>query len=58
MDKYTSPRVQSECLPLMALHILCEVSRNIAGGASIMALQGAVHHKHLGWVDRQLIVHK
>lgn len=39
INKYTSPDIQNECLQLMALHILREVSRNIAGSHcfSIMA---------------------
>jgi len=29
-NKHTSPDVQNECLELMALHILYDVSKNIA----------------------------
>ena len=30
-NKYTSPEIQNECLQLMALHILCQISHKIAG---------------------------
>ena len=30
INEYISPDVQKECLQLMAMHILCEVSQHIA----------------------------
>ena len=61
-NKYTSPDVQNECLELMALHILHDVSKNIAKAScySVMADECTdCPNKepftiNIRWVDKQL----
>ena len=65
-NKYTSPDIQNECLQLMALHILREVSQNIAGSHcfSIMADECTdCSNKeqftiNIRWVDQALNAHE
>ena len=65
-NKYTSPDIQNECLKLMALHILREVSNNIAGSHcfSIMADECTdCSNKeqftiNIRWVDEHLNEHE
>ena len=65
-NKYTSPDIQNECLKLMALHILREVSHNIAGSHcfSIMADECTdCSNKeqftiNIRWVDEHLNEHE
>ena len=65
-NKYTSPEIQNECLQLMALHILREVSRNISGSHcfSIMADECTdCSNKeqftiNIRWVDQHLNEHE
>ena len=65
-NKYTSPDVQNECLELMALHILHDVSKNIAAVScySVMADECTdCSNKeqftvNIRWVDQQLKEHE
>ena len=65
-NKYTSPDIQNECLQLMAIHILREVSHNIADSHcfSIMADECTdCSNKeqftiNICWVDQHLNAHK
>lgn len=65
-NKYTSPNIQNECLQLMALRILREVSHNIASSHcfSIMADECTdCSNKeqftvNICWVDQHLNVHE
>ena len=65
-NKYTSPYMQNECLELMALHILHDVSKNIAtsGCYSVMADECTdCSNKeqftvNIQWVDKQLKEHE
>ena len=65
-NKYTSPDIQNECLQLMALHILREVSHNIASSHcfSIMADECTdCSNKeqftiNIRWVDQNLNAHE
>ena len=65
-NKYTSPDVQNECLELISLHILREVSKNIAAAScySVMADECTdCSNKeqftvNIRWVDQQLRDHE
>ena len=65
-NKYTSPEIQNECLQLMALHILREVSRNIAGSHCFSILADECtdcSNKeqftiNIRWVDQHLNEHE
>ncbi len=65
-NKYTSPDIQNECLQLMALFILREVSRNIAGSHcfSVMADECTdCSNKeqftiNIRWIDQHLNEHE
>ena len=65
-NKYTSPDVQNEYLELMTLHILCDVSKNIAAAScfSVMADEYTEHSNkeqftvNIRWVDNQMKEHE
>ena len=65
-NKYTSPDVQNECLKLMALHIICDISKNIAAAScySVMAdkctdcSNKEQFTVNIQWVDEQLKEHE
>ena len=65
-NKYTSAAIQNECLEAMALHILCQICRDVAinGFYIIMADECTdVSNKEqfticLRWVDENLVDHK
>ena len=64
--KYTLPDVQNECLELMALHILCDVSKNIAAASCYSVIADECTDcsnkeqftVNIQWVDEQLKEHE
>ena len=64
--KYTHPEIQNECLQLMSLTILREISKNIQNGVYYTIMADAVTDSSnkeqfvvcLRWVDHDLVTHE